>query len=168
MFCLIAIDKNTEIQVDRNQRLRYKRTKKIRKGVFMMELTRKGEYAVRGILYLAQQSPGSVSLVGEIAEACDVPKTFLAKILQQFVKIGLVTSTRGSGGGFMLARPAASITLREVVEAVEGPIMPNRCLIGTGTCEHDGTCRVHRVWARVQRDIVSILDSVTIEELARE
>lgn len=134
----------------------------------MMELTRKGEYAVRGILYLAQQPPGSVSLVGDIAEACDVPKTFLAKILQQFVKIGLVTSARGSGGGFMLARPAATITLREVVESVDGPIMPNRCLVGSGTCERDRTCRVHRVWAKIRCDIVAILDSVTIEELARE
>mgnify|MGYP001196905362 FL=1 len=133
----------------------------------MIELTRKGEYAVRGILYLAQQPPGKVSLLGEIAESCDAPKTFLAKILQQFVKIGFVVSSRGTGGGFMLARPAAEISLREVVEAVEGPIMPNRCLIAKGTCERDATCPVHPVWERVRKDIVEILDSVTMEDLAR-
>lgn len=134
----------------------------------MMELTRKGEYAIRGILYLARQPQGKVSLVGDIAAASDVPKSFLAKILQDFVKMGLVTSSRGTGGGFLLARPANRITLREVVEAVEGPIMPNRCLIGAGACDRDGSCRVHPVWERVRQETVAILDGITIEELARE
>jgi Rrf2 family protein len=97
-----------------------------------------------------------------------VPKTFLAKILRDFVKVGLATSSRGTGGGFALSRPADSITLREVVEAVEGPILPNRCLIGAGACERDETCRVHPVWKKVRDQIVSVLDGVTIAELVRE
>lgn len=134
----------------------------------MMELTRKGEYAIRGILYLARQPKGKLSLTGEIADASGVPKTFLAKILQDFTKVGLVNSFRGTGGGFTLARPPDSITLREVVEAVEGPVLPNRCLIGAGSCERDISCLVHPVWKRVRDEIVRILDGVTIEELARE
>lgn len=133
-----------------------------------MELTRKGEYAIRGMLYLARQPRGKVCLVEEISQAMEVPKTFLAKILRDFVKRGLVTSSRGTGGGFALSRPANSITLREVVEAVEGPILPNRCLLGTGTCERDGTCRVHPVWKKVRDQIIVVLDGVTIAELARE
>lgn len=132
----------------------------------MMELTRKGEYAIRGIVYLAQLPPGKVALISEIAEAAEVPQTFLAKILQSFAKIGIVNSYRGAGGGFMLGRPASRITLREVVEAVEGPILPNRCLINAGTCDRDGTCGVHPVWRQVQQQVVAILDGVTIEELA--
>jgi len=132
----------------------------------MMELTRKGEYAIRGIIYLAQQPAGRVSLISEIAAASDVPQTFLAKIFQSFAKLGLVTSSRGTGGGFVLARPASAITLREVVEAVEGPIVPNRCLLGN-TCDRGGPCKVHGVWRRVQTEVVSILDGVTIETLAR-
>lgn len=131
-----------------------------------MELTRKGEYAIRGIVYLAQLPPGKVALISEIAEAAEVPQTFLAKILQSFAKIGIVNSYRGAGGGFMLGRPASRITLREVVEAVEGPILPNRCLINAGTCDRDGTCGVHPVWRQVQQQVVAILDGVTIEELA--
>ncbi len=134
----------------------------------MMELTRKGEYAIRGILYLARQPKGKVCLVEEIARAADVPKTFLAKILRDFVKVGLATSSRGTGGGFTLSRSADRITLREVVESVEGPILPNRCLVGAGTCERDGTCRVHPVWKKVRDQIVAVLDGVTIAELARE
>ncbi|ABB32160.1 transcriptional regulator, BadM/Rrf2 family [Geobacter metallireducens RCH3] len=132
----------------------------------MMELTRKGEYAIRGIIHLAQLPPGKVALISEIAEATDVPQTFLAKILQSFAKIGIVQSFRGAGGGFMLGRSASRITLREVVEAVEGPILPNRCLIGSGTCERDSTCGVHPVWRQVQQRVVEVLDGVTIEDLA--
>ncbi len=131
-----------------------------------MELTRKGEYAIRGIIHLAQLPPGKVALISEIAVATDVPQTFLAKILQNFAKIGIVQSFRGAGGGFMLGRSASKITLREVVEAVEGPILPNRCLLGSGTCERDNTCGVHPVWRQVQQKVVEILDGVTIEDLA--
>jgi Rrf2 family protein len=131
----------------------------------MMELTRKGEYAIRGILYLASRPQGKVALISEIAESAEVPKSFLAKIFQSFAKVGLVSSFRGTGGGFVLARPASQITLREVVEAVEGPIVPNRCLIEKGTCLHDDTCSVHPVWRRVQNEVVAILDGITIEEL---
>lgn len=132
-----------------------------------MELTRKGEYAIRGVIYLARQAPGKICLISEIAEATEAPQTFLAKIFQSFAKIGIVNSYRGTGGGFTLGRPAGSITLREVVEAVEGPILPNRCLIGKGACNKDVQCNVHPVWRRVQGQVVEILDSVTIDELAR-
>lgn len=130
-----------------------------------MELTRKGEYAIRGILYLAGQPQGKVALISEIAQSAEVPKSFLSKIFQSFAKMGLVNSYRGTGGGFTLARPAARITLREVVEAVEGPILPNRCLIGKGVCAKDATCSVHPVWQRVQKEVVAILDGITLEEL---
>jgi Rrf2 family transcriptional regulator, iron-sulfur cluster assembly transcription factor len=133
----------------------------------MMELTRKGEYAIRGVIYLAQQAPGKISLISEIAEATGAPQTFLAKILQNFAKIGIVNSYRGTGGGFTLGRSPSKITLREVVEAVEGPIMPNRCLIGSGSCDRDDQCNVHPVWRKVQGQVIEILDSVTLEELAR-
>jgi Rrf2 family protein len=133
----------------------------------MMELTRKGEYAIRGIIYLAQQPLGKMSLISEIAEAVDAPQTFLAKIFQSFAKLGIVNSYRGTGGGFTLGRPSSRITLREVVEAVEGPIVPNRCLTGKGGCARDNECLVHPVWREVQSRIVQVLDGVTIEELAK-
>lgn len=132
-----------------------------------MELTRKGEYAIRGIVYLAKQAPGKVVLVSEVAEATDVPQTFLAKIFQSFAKLGLVNSFRGTGGGFLLGRPAAKITLRQVVEAVEGPIIPNRCLTEEGNCGRERECSVHPVWRKVQGEIATILDSVTLEDLAK-
>lgn len=134
----------------------------------MMELTRKGEYAIRGIVYLASRPPEQVCLLSDIAAAVDVPPTFLAKIFQQFSKIGLVKSYRGTGGGFILGRAADKITLLEVVEAVEGPIIPNRCVINKGDCPRDITCNVHPVWVDVQQKVRDILNNVTLRKLAEK
>ncbi len=132
-----------------------------------MGLTRRGEYAVRGMIYLAQQPAGQKVLLSEMAAAVEAPSNFLAKIMQDFSRSGLVDSSRGSGGGFSLSRTASSISLREVVEAVEGPIILNRCLIGQGTCKRDGWCQVHRVWRKAQQQMVDTLESVSIAQLAR-
>jgi Rrf2 family transcriptional regulator, iron-sulfur cluster assembly transcription factor len=133
----------------------------------MMGLTRKGEYAIRGIIYLAQQAPGRTALMDDIARDTQAPPTFLAKIFQSFARAGIVRSSRGTGGGFTLGRPAAQISLREVVEAVEGPILPNRCLTKDGACERDDCCRVHRVWHTVQKSMLDVMEAVTIEDLAK-
>lgn len=132
----------------------------------MMELTRKGDYAIRGIVYLAGQPPNKISLLSEIAAAVDVPQTFLAKIFQQFSKTGIVKSFRGTGGGFLLAGPPEEITLLQVVEAVEGPIIPNRCVLKAGECERDISCTVHPVWHQVQQKVRGILANITLKDLA--
>ena len=132
----------------------------------MMELTRKGEYAIRGIVYLASRPGDQVCLLSEIAAAVDVPQTFLAKIFQQFSQIGLVRSYRGTGGGFVLGRAPDKITLLEVVEAVEGPITPNRCVTGAGDCNRSTECNVHPVWVKVQEQVRELLNGITLKELA--
>ncbi len=131
----------------------------------MMELTRKGDYAIRGIIYLAGQPPDKISLLSDIAAAVDVPQTFLAKIFQQFSKTGIVKSFRGTGGGFLLAGPPESISLLQVVEAVEGPILPNRCTLKQGECERDSFCTVHPVWMQVQQQVRGILAGITLKDL---
>lgn len=134
----------------------------------MMELTRKGDYAIRGIVYLAGQPQNKISLLSEIAEAVDVPQTFLAKIFQQFSKTGIVKSFRGTGGGFLLAGPPETITLLQVVEAVEGPILPNRCVLKPGECERDASCTVHPIWRQVQQQVRSVLAGITLKDLAEK
>ncbi len=131
-----------------------------------MELTRKAEYAIRGMLYLSRQKDGNISLIVDIAGAVEAPKTFLAKIFQELAKTGLIKSTRGVNGGFVLARPPERITLREIVEAIEGPIMPNQCLMGEGVCSFQNTCPVHPVWRRLQAVTKGILDEVTLKTLS--
>ena len=134
----------------------------------MLHITRKGDYAIRGMVYLANRPAGEVNLLADIAEAVEVPKALLAKIFQQFAKQGLVTSARGTGGGFALGRPAEDISLLEIVEAVEGPIFLNRCLLMEGACGRDTFCTVHPVWTGIQREMRSLLGNVTLKKLAGE
>lgn len=134
----------------------------------MLQLTRDGEYAVRAVLYLAAQPEGKVSLVTDISEAQEVPKSYLSKIMQHLTRAGLVRSRRGSKGGFTLARSADSITLRETIEAVEGPIHLNVCLIKKGECHRDVFCPVHPIWAEAQRRLFEILDSKTMAQLVKD
>ena len=132
----------------------------------MRPISKKGDYAIRGMVYLASQLPGRVVLVREIARAMDVPPLFLAKIFQQFTKLGLVKSFRGSGGGFLLGRPPEEITLCEIVEAVEGPIMPNRCVLSDGACSREKGCTVHPVWKKIQANVRETLGAVTLKDLS--
>lgn len=134
----------------------------------MLQLTRDGEYAVRAVIHLSSQPEGTVSLISEIAETQEVPKSYLSKIMQHLVKSGLVKSRRGAKGGFTLARPASEITLRETIEALEGPIFLNVCLIKRGECHRDDLCPVHPVWKEAQRKLVEVLDSKTMADLVRD
>ena len=133
----------------------------------MRPISKKGDYAIRGMVYLASQPHGRVVLVNEIARAMDIPPLFLAKIFQQFTRLGLLKSFRGSGGGFLLGRPPEEITLCEIVETVEGPIMPNRCVLSDGACSRDRVCTVHPVWKRVEKSVIDILSGVTLKDLAK-
>ena len=132
----------------------------------MLQITRKADYAIRGMVYLAGRPADQVLLLSEIAAEVGVSQTFLAKIFQQFNKLGLVKSSRGTGGGFQLGRPAEQITLLAIVEAVEGPIILNRCILAEGLCSRDSTCTVHPVWRDVQEKIREVLSKVTLRQLA--
>lgn len=134
----------------------------------MLQLTRDGEYAVRAVIYLAAQPGDKLSLISEIAEAQDVPRSYLSKIMQQLSKAGLVKSRRGAKGGFELARPAEEITLRETIEAIEGPINLNICLIRPGECPRDNTCPVHPVWKEAQKKLFEVLDGKTMADLVED
>ncbi len=130
----------------------------------MMELTRKGEYAIRGMVYLASKPSDKLVFLSEIAASVEVPQTFLAKIFQQFSKIGIVNSYRGTGGGFSLGRPANEITLLEIVEAVEGQITLNRC-VSNKSCSRTSLCKVHPVWQDIQSQVRDILRKTTLKDL---
>jgi Rrf2 family protein len=134
----------------------------------MLQLTRDGEYAVRAVVFLAAQPEGKVSLINEISEVQEVPKSYLSKIMQHLTRSGLVKSRRGAKGGFMLARPAGSITLREAIEAVEGPIFLNVCLIKKGECHRDDLCPVHPVWKEAQKKLMEVLDGKTLADLVKD
>lgn len=133
-----------------------------------MRLTRAGDYALRGMLYMASLPSGQVVTLQEISEKKDVPRGFLAKIFQTLTRAGLVRSFPGVGGGFVLARPARLISMLDIVEAVEGPIFLNRCLIRKGECQFVGTCSAHPVWKKAQGKLTEVLRGADLESLAHD
>lgn len=131
-----------------------------------MRLTKGTDYGARGVIYLAKLPPGAVVLVGEVAQAEGLPESYLAKIFQDLSKQGLIHSHRGAKGGFSLARPPAEITLREVIEAIEGPIALCRCLSPFEGCARKEDCALFPVLARVQEELLEALSRTTVQELA--
>ena len=131
-----------------------------------LQLTRGGEYAIRAMSYLARFPDGHVASLHDIGQAQDIPESFLAKILQSLVHGGLAVSQRGAHGGFALARPATDITMRDVIEAVDGPVALNQCVLWPEDCERSGDCELHKAWQRAQAQLMDVLDSVTLRTLA--
>jgi Rrf2 family protein len=130
-----------------------------------MQLTRGVEYGLEGILYLARQGGNETAFVREISRATAIPETFLAKIFQKLASKGLVRSRRGFRGGFRLARPARRINLREVVEALEGPIEFHRCLDHLAARGRRGRCHVRRIFGQVQRRVADVLEQTTLADI---
>jgi Rrf2 family protein len=131
-----------------------------------LQLTRGGEYAIRAMTYLAHRPVGEISSLRDVGAEQDIPESFLAKIFQNLVRAGLVASQRGAHGGFSLARPPAEITVRQVVEAVDGPIALNGCVLWPEDCRRSGDCRMHEVWVLAQERMMDVLEQVTLAELA--
>ena len=117
---------------------------------------------------MARQPSERLVLVSEISKLQKIPETFLAKIFQRLSKAGVLRSSRGSKGGFSLGKPAGSITMREVIEAIDGPIALNRCLRREGECEEDEICPIYHVWSKAQQQLLEILDRTTVEDLVTE
>jgi Rrf2 family protein len=135
-----------------------------------LQISRKIEYGLRAMLYLASQPGGAIVPFKEIARAMDVPQDFLAKILKTLVKSKLAQSTRGAHGGYMLGRPASEITFLDVMEAVEGPVMVNLCATDSQDkhdgCSFSGACTMHSVWRLGQERMLEVYRHARLDKLA--
>jgi Rrf2 family protein len=118
--------------------------------------------------YLACYPDGHVASLRDICRAQEIPETFLAKILQNLSHAGLAISQRGARGGFALARPASEISMRDVVEAVDGPISLNPCVLWPEDCSRSDECQVHVAWVEAQEQLMTVLDGVTLQSLASQ
>lgn len=130
-----------------------------------MVITRATEYAIRAVLFMAMQPPGTTVLKKDICREQDITPAFLTKILQPLIKSGIVGSQRGVRGGFFLNKDADTITLLDVIKAEEGPIHLNLCLEEAGTCDRDTCCPVNRVWQEARAGLVETLDRYTFADL---
>ncbi len=131
-----------------------------------MQVTRASEYAMLGLLALTRRGPGEVAMLDAIAREEDVPVSFLGKIFQSLARAGLVKSSRGSGGGFVLTRSPALITALEVIEAVEGPVALTRCLDEEAGCDHAGGCALCSLFSEAQDKVKEVFAGTTVARLA--
>ncbi len=131
----------------------------------MLRLTKKADYGLMALKYLAEH-PHTVALSAkDIAEAYHIPPQLLAKILQRLAKVGLVRSTSGTYGGYALQRNAAEITVFEVIRAVDGPLFLTACSSGPRPCDLHDSCTIKEPMARVNESITDLLKSIRIGDL---
>ena len=136
----------------------------------MLKINRQTDYAVRVLLALAKRGEGSRLSSGTIQGEMLIPHAFMPRIVAQLARTGLVNTFPGREGGLMLPRPAAQITLKDVVEAFEGPILLSECLQvkGEDDCPFQSNCPVRSKWGRVQLAMLREMAAITFESLAQE
>ena len=131
-----------------------------------MQISRRTDYGFRVILHLAALPADQRASTQDIAAQQHIPGPFLAKIVSQLSIAGLVTTHRGAAGGVALAIPPEEINLLQVIEALDGPLILNRCLIQPESCPRNEKCPVHDVLALAQQQLASLLSVTTFDDLA--
>jgi Rrf2 family protein len=134
----------------------------------MFRVNRQTDYAIRVILALAKEPPGTRLPSARIGREMLIPKSFLSRIVAQLAQAGLVRTFAGRDGGLQLSRPAADTTLREVVETMEGPFLLSECMLGDEACPFEAACPVRTRWERLQNAILVELAHTNFAELAVE
>jgi FeS assembly SUF system regulator len=131
----------------------------------MLRISRLTDYATVLLAALASE-PQRVQTAASLAGQTRIAPPTVSKLLKQLQRAGLVTSTRGLHGGYQLARPAAQISAAAILDALEGPVALTDCSVGHGQCEIEETCRVGRVWQRLNLAIRRALYDVSLAQLA--
>jgi Rrf2 family protein len=129
-----------------------------------MQITRQADYAVRAIYYLSTLEFGNRASTSQIAKEQNIPPSFLAKIISQLSVAGLLHTSRGARGGVSLAREPGEITMLDVIESIDGPIMLNQCVDDAHGCKFDKACPMRAMWVEIQDDLVARLGGSTFAD----
>ena len=131
-----------------------------------MQITRQADYAVRAVYYLTKLGSDNRAATSQIAEEQHIPPSFLAKIISQLSVAGLLHTSRGARGGVSLARDPQEISLLDVVEAIDGPILLNECVADAGSCTFSSDCPMQPIWCDAQKDLVGRLKNTNFAKIA--
>lgn len=131
-----------------------------------MQLTRAADYGVRVMIQLAAQTPGERVSLPELARATGAPESFLSKVLQALARAGLISSRRGQSGGFRITARGSMASMRDVIEAIDGAICLNVCMVPGRSCSRKAHCPAHPVWARAQQAMLDVLTNTSVAALA--
>ena len=132
-----------------------------------MRLTRAGEYAVRCVLFVAARDPGDVVRRQEIVSEMRIPGAFLGKIAQQLARSGFIEIVQGPKGGYRLLKTPEEITLLDVVEAVDGTLFLNDCVIRPESCFRNSECAVYLVWKKARDQLRETLREASFAKLLK-
>ncbi len=132
----------------------------------MIRLSKRADYGLIAVRHLGLLTDGTCRSAREIAEEYSIPPALMAKLLQRLARVGLIASLHGTKGGYQLARPISQITVRDVIEAIEGPVVLLECLDERkGECPQLCTCPVERPLRVVQDRIAEVLGNTMMSEL---
>ena len=131
----------------------------------MLRLSKKTDYGLLALNYLASEAPAGVASARVIAEKYEIPVELLAKVLQQMARVGLVAAQKGAHGGYKLGRPASTISLAHIVEAIDGPLAITACGRNDDPCDQYGSCTVRDPLGRVKDKILTVLQTTTLAEM---
>src|SRR5690349_19722009 len=132
-----------------------------------MIYSRSAEYAIRAFVHLARVPDGKYAMVKNVAEQENIPGHFLAKILQQLARKGLLRSSKGPTGGFALRVDPDQIRLIDIVEALDGLAPYQQCAAGLSECSDAMPCPLHDRWSQLRARIIDYLEQNTITDLAK-
>ena len=130
--------------------------------------SKKCEYGMQAVLYLAAHQTGGVIRVDDIAATLKVPKEFVSKILQSLTANGIVASKKGKSGGFALAKDASRIRLIDIVAAIDGLEMFNSCVLGFPNCSPETPCPVHDTWGELRTLAYNMLTEETLDKFKQK
>jgi len=133
----------------------------------MIAIARHTDYAARLILHLASLEPGARTPIAVVARQRRLPLAFVRRTLAPLVRAGIIETVRGQGGGIRLGRPAARISLLDLVRVMEGGVVLNPCVHDVGACPFARKCPVREAWTGVTRDLERSLARVRFDALAR-
>jgi Rrf2 family protein len=128
-------------------------------------IRRNTDYALRAMVHLAAHYGEEVVSTKKIAEEQDFSYALASKLMQRLQKAGLIESIMGVRGGFQLARDPAQISLLDVIEAIQGPISLNRCMLGVKVCKRHGTCPIRKRLGLLQSDMTAYLEDTSLGDL---
>lgn len=131
-----------------------------------MKITREADYALRIVAMIAEEGRQIEAKV--IAEKNEIPYRFTLKILRKIVQSGIIKSYRGVNGGYVLNKAPSEITLKDVIEVIDGKIAINKCMEESGICKNDGVCRIQKQLYRVQTVLADELGKITFEDVLNE
>jgi Rrf2 family iron-sulfur cluster assembly transcriptional regulator len=127
--------------------------------------SKKCEYGIQAVLYLAAREKGTLVSAKEISKVLKIPREFVSKILQSLRESGLILSSKGKSGGFTLAKDPSRIKLIDVVAAIDGLDLFGNCVLGFPECSPTHPCPVHQTWGTLRTQTYDMLTSETLDKL---